>query len=43
MKMKTLMAISVNFLDDDTLKRIQKLFHSMTPAEMKEFKEFFKR
>lgn len=40
MKAKNLMALSVNFIDKETLKQIQKVFHNMTPSEMKAFKDY---
>lgn len=39
-KAKNLMSLSVNFIDKETLKQIQKVFLSMTPAEMKVFKDY---
>ncbi|MEW5820590.1 MAG: hypothetical protein AB1782_10400 [Cyanobacteriota bacterium] len=40
MKAKSLMALSVNFLDENVLAEVQKLFLSMTPQEMQKFKAY---
>lgn len=40
MKAQNLMALSISFADQDTLKRIQKVFHSLPPNEIASFKKF---
>jgi hypothetical protein len=39
-KAKNLMTLAINFVDDDVLAEIQKVFLSMTPDEMSKFKEY---
>lgn len=40
MKTQNLMSLTVSFADQDTLSRIQKVFHSLSPSEIASFKDF---
>jgi endonuclease III len=40
MKVKNLMALAVNFADEETLKKIQNVFLSLTPKELDDFRKF---